>query len=243
MASTLRMSARTIGFLLLGLLAPLTACSADNPQSTAVGAPAPTSAEVDGESPEPTTSPSDEPSIEAGQIVNQMHGWEVTLTLDATDRYRQDFGAESTRIHLLPMDVVSDPEAERWGDIFVWSPTRVYDPVTQRRQPLPADPMAWLRAHPGGELLRERRVALGDAAGRRAWQFDILRDGSEIFGDREGGLEGDGAERLVLWRVDGTLFVAQAGTFLGKRGLLADDDSDDVLRQVLASATYTRRST
>jgi hypothetical protein len=178
--------------------------------------------------------------LDSGPIVQEMHGWTVTVSLEATDRYQQDYGAESSRLHLLPYDVISDPTAERWADIFLWSPTRTYDPGTQKREPLPEDLVAWLRENPGGELLREKRITLGDAGGHRAWQFDIDRDGSEIFGDREGGLEGDGTERIVLWQVEDTWFVAQAGTFRGREGLLAPDDADDVLRQVLASATYVR---
>jgi hypothetical protein len=225
--------------LLVTFPATLSACSEAADSGTM-----PTSEQsIDDSSSSPTAtatasaSPSEQSESDGDTMT--MNGWELSLDLPGAPRFRQDYVSES-RIHLLPMAVATDPTRERWGDIFILSPTKVYDPETQKRRPLPADPVTWLRDNPTVKVLQERRVNLRDRDGHRGWQFDVKRDGAELFGDRDGGIEGDGFERLVLWKVQDTWFLAQAGTFRGQQGLLAPEKPNDPLWKTLASATYSR---
>lgn len=198
----------------------LAGCGGGQATSSTDPDPSPSSTEASVAS---DTSPS-----KPGETSGELGEHTVTIRFPA-GRFREDYG-QPGRLHLLPVDVSMDPKKERWGDIFVMAPTAVYHPRTQETQPLPANPVAWLRAHPKETIVREHAMKL---PGGSATVFDLDRSGSELFGDDTGGLEGDGTERLVLWEHDGTWFLAQASTFRGRAGLLAPDRRDDALVKVL----------
>lgn len=207
------------------LLLLATGCSSAASQSSEEPRPAESSSTAG--SPSPTAEPSADPKPQWRAEEAKLGTVRVGFRYDAA-RYRS---APDGRVHLLPLNVVTDSTAERWGDLFLLAPTAVYD-RKQTERPLPADPVAWLRTHPRQEVLRERSLTV---MGRPAVELAVDRDGALLFGDRNGGIEGDGIERFVLWQVDDTWMLLQAGTFLGRQGVLAPDKRDELVPQVLRS--------
>ena len=213
------------------LLLP-TGCAGTSPgpeqAATATSEP---SASSESEQASPTQSASAEAISDASPLwtdeVADLGRLRVAYRYD-TRRYRR---SPDGRVHLLALDVVTDSTGERWADVFLLAPTHVYDRTGAERR-LPADPVAWLRDHPTQEVLRERTV---DVMGQSAVELTVDRDGAELFGDRAGGMEGDGVERYVLWQVEGTWLLLQAGTFRGQEGALARDRRGDVVPQLLRS--------
>ena len=149
-------------------------------------------------------------------------------------RFRRDTGTQGAQ-HWLPVNVVEDDEAERWGDWFLFPATVAYD-KSGNEQPLPEDPVSWLREHPNVKVLDKRKL---EVDGRPAVLLDVKRKGGLLLGG-EGfaAPEGDGYERFVLWQVDDTWVVAQASTFLGSAGLTQKDAADDAFMSYLAALRF-----
>ena len=220
------------GLLTLTLLGGLTACGDEQAEPAAASEGDTSDQATPSASPSSTgsTSPTVAPA-EPGTFKTTLAGHDVQVRLADTNRFRFD-GGLLPRLHFIPVNVAADPEAERWGDMFVWAPTKIYDPKTQKPGPLPAQPAEWLEVNPGVDVLRSKKI---EVDGREAWQLDVERDGSELFGDADGGSEGDGYERFVLWEVDGTWLMGQASTFRGEEGLLAPDGKNDIFMSLLES--------
>lgn len=162
----------------------------------------------------------------------------IRATLSAPERFRPD-GAFPGRLHFLPMNVVTDNEAERWGDFFLYAPTEVHDPASQELVPVPDDLAGWLESHKGVRVVSTRTHRFGAA---RAREINVERDGSPLFpGDEAAGAPG-GLERYVLWQVDGLWLVGQASTFRGRAGITAPSGRDDVFMSLLRSVRVTDRA-
>lgn len=160
----------------------------------------------------------------------------VRVRLDAPDRFRPD-GRIPRRLHFLPLDVVTDNEAERWGDFFLYAPTRVHDPSSQELVRAPEDLASWLAANPTVRVVSSRTYDLNGSVAR---ELNVERDGSLIFPGDEPGAPG-GLERYVLWRADGVWLVGQASTFRGLAGLTAPSGRRDPFMSLLRSIRLERR--
>jgi hypothetical protein len=161
----------------------------------------------------------------------KIPGHTVRATMSAPDRFRPD-GSIRGRLHFLPLNVVTDNKAERWGDFFLFAPTRVYAPAGQRLVPVPDDLVRWMRSSPKVRVVSSRTHDFG---GTTAHELNVERDGSPIFPDDEAGPPG-GLERYVLWQVDDVWLVGQASTFRGMSGITAPSGREDVFMSFLRSA-------
>lgn len=188
-------------------------------------------------SPTPATSESSGPRPDPVGYTLKTRRHTVHVRLNAPDRFRPD-GSIPGRLHFLPMNVVTDNDAERWGDFFLYSPTRVHDPSSQALMRAPADLASWLAESPAVRVISTRTHDFG---GHVARELNVERDGSLIFPDDEAGPPG-GLERYVLWKVDGTWLVGQASTFRGVSGITAPSGRRDPFMSLLRSARLVRRS-
>lgn len=170
-----------------------------------------------------------EPAAAPSRVTVEVGPAEVSFVHDPS---RFALSPKPPRAQLLPLDRSNGSRAERWGDIILSAPTRIYDPKSQKTSRLPADPVSWLREHPDTKIFRERALRV---MGRPAVALDLKRGGAELFGDDDGGVEGDGFERYVLWRAGPGWFIAQASTFRGAKGLLERDARGDVFVTLLES--------
>lgn len=183
-------------------------------------------------SPSPTTEETETDSAPAAPTRHSLvvRGQRIRATLAAPDRFRTD-GSIPGRLHFLPLNVVTDADAERWGDFFLYSPTEVHDPVSQELVPVPDDLAGWLEANKGVRVVSTRTHRFGSATAR---EVNVERDGSLLFpGDEPGGP--GGLERYVVWEVDGLWLVGQASTFRGIEGITAPAGRDDVFMALLRS--------
>lgn len=162
-------------------------------------------------------------------------GVEFTYVAPDPERFRLDTGVEGAQ-HWLPVDVAGDPQAERWGDWFLFAPTVIHDPKTQETEPLPDDPIGWLRDHPKVKVLDERETKVD---GRPAHVVDVNRQVNQLFGsDDLPAPEGEGFERYVFWQVDDTWLIAEASTFRGRQGLAEKDTPDDPFLKYLGDLRF-----
>jgi hypothetical protein len=222
----------------------LTSCGADRDSGTApddardLGSTAAQdeSSTTEATSPTPSPSGSSGPRPDPVAYTLRTKSHTVHVRLNAPDRFRPD-GRIPERLHFLPLNVVTDDEAERWGDFFLYAPTRVHDPSSQELVPAPDDLASWLSANPTVRVLSTRTYAIN---GRAARELNVERDGSLIFPGDEPGPAG-GLERYVLWRIDGVWLVGQASTFRGVRGITAPSGRRDPFTSLLSSARLVRR--
>ena len=240
MTTTLRTPRTTTGLASLAAVLLLTSCAGD----PSVREDATTSPAAASSSPAPASpGPEEEQTDCESTAVPTRHtlaaaGRTIRATLSAPDRFRPD-GAVPGRLHFLPMNVVTDSKAERWGDLFVYAPTKVHDPVSQKLVPLPDDLVGWLETNPGVRVVSTRDHRFGSVLAR---EVNVERDGSMLFaGDEPGGGPG-GLERYVLWRLDGVWLVGQASTFRGMAGIKAPSARDDVFMSLLRSVRVTDRA-
>lgn len=167
----------------------------------------------------------------------KIPGHTVRAVMAAPDRFRPD-GSIRGRLHFLPLNVVTDNKAERWGDFFLFAPTQVYARTGQKLVPAPDDLVGWMRSSPKLEVVSTRTHDFG---GTTAHELNVERDGSPIFVDDEAGAPG-GLERYVLWQVDDVWLVGQASTFRGRRAITAPSGREDVFMSFLRSARLVARS-
>ncbi len=197
----------------------LTACSADpSPESASmVSAPAPSTSATSAPVPAARTD-----LIPDGLTVTMPQGWRDAST--------------PTFRHVIAPDVASDPEGERWADVLIYEAASTVDPASGAVQPLPSDPIAWVRTHPSFEVLDERAV---EVDGRPSTQFDVAwgPEGGHLFqtGDVAHESFADIHERFILVPIGQRWVVVQASTFRGAEGLSAPYGPDDTLSQILAS--------
>jgi hypothetical protein len=224
-ASTAVAVATCLGAVLLG------ACGGTGATEAATPSVAPTAVASD-----PVGTSGAEPSVPVapGPVEEVVALGPLTLALTPPDpadyRSRSSGGAQQW----LPLDVVSDPTSQRWGDILLYVPELSIDPATRAEAPAPDDVAGWLAAHPRLEVLDARDVPTPSGPAR---QLDVripepvgLLGATEAFGSGP-----DGTERFTVLTVDDTTVVVQAGTFRGVEGLAEEDAPDDPYARLVGS--------
>ena len=225
-----------VSLAMSAMLLLLPSCGSDTDATAGTpGAPEPsTTSTVDAE-PSETASPSSAPSSTSSPPRPTRHELDVgertvRATLKAPDRFRVD-GSIPGRLHFVPVNVVTDSKAERWGDFFLFSPTEVHRPRNGRLVDAPRDLIRWFTTNPGVSVLSRRTHDFG---GVTAHEVNVERDGSLLFPGDEAGPPG-GLERYVLWQRDGIWLVGQASTFRGRSAITAPTGRTDVFMSFLRS--------
>jgi hypothetical protein len=186
-------------------------------------------------SPTPTESDVVEPEARRQTFTAKVGGYTLRSTMARADRFRQD-GAYAERLHLL-RTTSSGLKKDPWADLFLYVPTKVYDPATQRLAPAPGDLLTWLASNPGVRVLLQRSYAI---RGVSAHEVNVQRDGSMLFeGDRSDDAPGT-LERYILVRRDGVWLVGQASTFEGKQALTRPARPGDALLALVRNARISK---
>lgn len=220
---------RSLPAVALALAVALSGCGDENGTATPDPTPTADASETPDDGAEASGATETAEPAASGRVTVEVGSAEVSFVHDPG---RFSLNPTPPRAQLLPLDRSDGSRAERWGDIILSAPTRIYDPKSQKTSRLPADPVSWLRDHPDTKIFRERALRV---MGQPAVAFDLKRSGAELFGDEDGGVEGDGFERYVLWQAGSGWFIAQASTFRGTEGLLEKDMRRDVFVTLLES--------